>query len=370
MSGGHDAEKRGRIRAHVAQEILDSERTYVQGLSALVELYVGPLSQAGELTELDMAAQNSLSMSAEKAGGGFLRSISDISSLKPSSPLSGSSPPGLSAASIILPHSPSSQTNLPTAPDPLSPKIIQALFSNIGTILMLNCKFLNELSKRLDDWRKVDVGKQKLSDIFIQITPFLKMYKQVLCLLASGDVMRVAAVFSSSWACRCQYVNNYDNACQVLNQLLRENYKFKAYVEACESHPRANGLDLSSFLIMPIQRMYVRLHANTACGVIYALHGRHSTVLVRVSVSLLERMVATVPYVLPFAMSLDSPRYKLLLNELLKHTDTDHADHQGLVKALELVTAVATEINDAMKEHDRRQVRFVAVNNVAPCLCS
>ena len=63
-------------------------------------------------------------------------------------------------------------------------------------------------------------------------------------------------------------------------------------------------------------------------------------------------------------------RYKLLLNELLKHTDTDHADHQGLVKALELVTAVATEINDAMKEHDRRQVRFVAVNNVAPCLCS
>jgi len=83
-----------------------------------------------------------------------------------------------------------------------------------------------------------------------------------------------------------------------------------------------------------------------------------------------------------------SPRYKLLLTELLRHTEGTHKDHQPLEKvsralcmtarvacymmsrgmlpqALDVISKVATDINQAMKENDRRQVR-----SCAQCACS
>ncbi len=50
-----------------------------------------------------------------------------------------------------------------------------------------------------------------------------------------------------------------------------------------------------------------------------------------------------------------SPRYKLLLSEVLKYTEAEHPDHDPLTKALSLVSDVAVNINDAVKDFETRQ---------------
>jgi FYVE/RhoGEF/PH domain-containing protein 5/6 len=49
-------------------------------------------------------------------------------------------------------------------------------------------------------------------------------------------------------------------------------------------------------------------------------------------------------------------RYKLLLEELLRHTDTAHADYHGLVKALEHIKRLAHHLNEEVRASDNRRV--------------
>ena len=49
------------------------------------------------------------------------------------------------------------------------------------------------------------------------------------------------------------------------------------------------------------------------------------------------------------------PRYKLLLNEIVKNTKPTHPDYTQLTTALSKVEAVSHEINDRMKEFERRE---------------
>ena len=46
------------------------------------------------------------------------------------------------------------------------------------------------------------------------------------------------------------------------------------------------------------------------------------------------------------------PRYKLLLAELLKHTDEGHHDFANITDALEKVTAVANDVNEAIRRQE------------------
>ncbi|GAB5365174.1 hypothetical protein AAMO2058_001034400 [Amorphochlora amoebiformis] len=48
------------------------------------------------------------------------------------------------------------------------------------------------------------------------------------------------------------------------------------------------------------------------------------------------------------------PRYKLLLNELLKHTESGHPDYDDLKFSLEMVSKVAAEINENIKKQTAR----------------
>ena len=46
------------------------------------------------------------------------------------------------------------------------------------------------------------------------------------------------------------------------------------------------------------------------------------------------------------------PRYKLLLAELLKYTDEAHHDFANITDALEKVTAVANDVNEAIRRQE------------------
>ena len=46
------------------------------------------------------------------------------------------------------------------------------------------------------------------------------------------------------------------------------------------------------------------------------------------------------------------PRYKLLLAELLKYTVESHHDFANITDALQKVTAVANDVNEAIRRHE------------------
>jgi len=91
-----------------------------------------------------------------------------------------------------------------------------------------------------------------------------------------------------------QYCRNYDSACSVLSKKRRKNLEFAHYLDLVRSFPETEDLSLDSYLIMPVQRI---------------------------------------------------PRYKLLLEDLLKNTWEQHRDYQQLEEAIQKIQEVANHID-------------------------
>ena len=98
-----------------------------------------------------------------------------------------------------------------------------SLFPQLQTILGLSERFLSDLKKRRQNWND---ETSKLSDLFEQFTPFFRMYQG--------------------------YVNNHEKAVNLLRKL-ESNKKWIDYTQMVRKN--CNGFDLSSLLILPIQRI-------------------------------------------------------------------------------------------------------------------
>ena len=92
------------------------------------------------------------------------------------------------------------------------------------------------------------------------------------------------------------YINGFNDALDCVGRLEQTNQRFASLLE--EQREVTDGLGLADFLIQPIQRV---------------------------------------------------PRYRMLLEELLKHTPDDHADHSACASALDQIKFVATELNEAKR---------------------
>eukprot|EP00002_Diphylleia_rotans_P037979 TRINITY_DN8568_c0_g2_i1.p1 TRINITY_DN8568_c0_g2~~TRINITY_DN8568_c0_g2_i1.p1 ORF type:complete len:601 (+),score=105.30 TRINITY_DN8568_c0_g2_i1:173-1975(+) len=150
---------------------------------------------------------------------------------------------------------------------------IFVIFSYITQILNVNETLLKELHNKILVWN----NETTLSDVMQYLIPFLKMYTN--------------------------YCAGFDDAVKKMAELEKQNSRFAQFLLDIKSKPGANGLDLRSFLILPVQRI---------------------------------------------------PRYTLLLQDFIKHTEETHADYDGLVKALIQVKEVASKVNDAIKEQENR----------------
>lgn len=93
----------------------------------------------------------------------------------------------------------------------------------------------------------------------------------------------------------CDYCCNYEAAVQFASQLKQYNMQFASFIQATSEYNKGYGL--SDLLIMPVQRI---------------------------------------------------PRYKLLLDKLIKYTSESHPDYDLLNKAHDLVSDKATDINKKM----------------------
>eukprot|EP01103_Thecamoeba_quadrilineata_P005891 TRINITY_DN15638_c0_g1_i1.p1 TRINITY_DN15638_c0_g1~~TRINITY_DN15638_c0_g1_i1.p1 ORF type:complete len:810 (+),score=149.18 TRINITY_DN15638_c0_g1_i1:75-2504(+) len=142
----------------------------------------------------------------------------------------------------------------------------EGIFSNISDIIAYNSKFFGDLEPRVQRY----FPNQRISDIFLSNNNFLEVYTP--------------------------YVQNFDFSVALLACLSIRNPAFHKFI--CEKRERAEsqGLDLSSFLITPIQRI---------------------------------------------------PRYNLLLRDLIKYTSADesHPDLPGLQLALSQMEETGKEIN-------------------------
>ncbi|KAL9649455.1 hypothetical protein ABK040_000694 [Willaertia magna] len=109
-----------------------------------------------------------------------------------------------------------------------------------------------------------------------------------------SDIFLTMAPFFKTYS---RYCNNYDRANEVLKKC-KEREELKEVVLKMDKDSRTSKLGLQSYLILPIQRI---------------------------------------------------PRYRLLLQDLIKHSGPDHPDYQGLKNALDKICEVADHLNNTMK---------------------
>ncbi|KAM9953931.1 hypothetical protein ACTFIR_009038 [Dictyostelium discoideum] len=153
----------------------------------------------------------------------------------------------------------------------LSVSEISGVFGNWERLYRINSDLLVLIQCKLDNW-SID---QTIGDLFIENTDSLFEYTP--------------------------YVTNYDHSRKLLAKLTSGNTNFRNFLDAAQRDKRSKYLDISSFLIQPIQRL---------------------------------------------------PRYELLLRDLLKSTSTLHKDHKYLSKGIVKIKEITMYVNDQQKERE------------------
>ncbi|KAI8816289.1 uncharacterized protein EV422DRAFT_571856 [Fimicolochytrium jonesii] len=116
-----------------------------------------------------------------------------------------------------------------------------------------------------------------------------------------GDIFLNLAPYLKMYS---SYVKNFNNALSRVTECSAKFPAFSHFIAKQHTNPELKGLRLESFLIMPVQRI---------------------------------------------------PRYKMLLEELVKKTDVHHPDHETLKNSLERIAEVAVFVNEAIREHEMVQ---------------
>eukprot|EP01130_Rhizamoeba_saxonica_P008502 TRINITY_DN3443_c0_g1_i1.p1 TRINITY_DN3443_c0_g1~~TRINITY_DN3443_c0_g1_i1.p1 ORF type:complete len:252 (-),score=36.31 TRINITY_DN3443_c0_g1_i1:743-1498(-) len=115
-----------------------------------------------------------------------------------------------------------------------------------------------------------------------------------------GPVINQFVPFLKSYG---SYSQNFDAASEIYNRYEERSDVFSNFIEEKKLLPECRGLDFRSYLIMPIQRL---------------------------------------------------PRYRMLLEDMIKHTPEDHPDYFELQNGLEQLMIVADSVNQAIVEAEEK----------------
>ncbi|CAG8587090.1 1167_t:CDS:2, partial [Acaulospora colombiana] len=113
-----------------------------------------------------------------------------------------------------------------------------------------------------------------------------------------GDIFLDMAPFFKMYSI---YVKNFNSALAVIDDQLRENPQFSEFFRNVIKTGQCKGLTLQAYLIMPVQRI---------------------------------------------------PKYKMLLENLLRKTTETHPDYLNLKKAYQVIENVATFVNETIRQHE------------------
>uniref|UniRef100_A0A8D3DI45 FYVE, RhoGEF and PH domain containing 6 n=1 Tax=Scophthalmus maximus TaxID=52904 RepID=A0A8D3DI45_SCOMX len=104
-------------------------------------------------------------------------------------------------------------------------RILNQILYYLPQLYQLNRDLQRELEERVAHWS----DHQRLSDIFVQKGPYLKMYST--------------------------YIRQFDNNVALLDEQCRKNPAFAAVVREFETSPRCASLALKHYLLKPVQRI-------------------------------------------------------------------------------------------------------------------
>jgi FYVE/RhoGEF/PH domain-containing protein 5/6 len=133
----------------------------------------------------------------------------------------------------------------------------------------------------------------------------------------SGDLLlgKLFSGFSPFLKMYKQYLVDYERALSRRAVLMTSNKKFQEFVEAARLDPKCTGLALESLLIEPVQRI---------------------------------------------------PRYRMLLEQLIKYTSEDHEDFISLTKALVHISEVASGNNEAIRQRENKEKIMSIMMSIEP----
>ncbi|KAK2964174.1 putative Guanine exchange factor for Rac 30 [Blattamonas nauphoetae] len=156
--------------------------------------------------------------------------------------------------------------------------------------------------------------------IFSQIVAILKTNQELLKQLEDSieehhgeGVGTVIDGMSAYLRCYKPYLKNFTNSQNTLADLQKKNKAFRKFLQQCSQHPDANSFPIESFLILPVQRL---------------------------------------------------PRYKMLLEQLLKYTEETHPEYPKIKSALENITALAEDANQQCAENEEKMGVVVFLNEL------
>lgn len=283
LAAAEKAEKARMIRERVLEEIVSTEERYLGSLTALLANYVVPLessiTNSSKRTSSKTLILNKQEHNTLFSNIAHIRNLSAefLASLQARREGRGELDIQISqlGAEIFTLGSRIAEED----DDYLLP-FLQNRLCELNYELMRKCELRER--KKEENKENDNLESSFVGDLFVKFADFFKMYNI--------------------------YVMNHEAATKLLEQLMKRS-RFVVFDAKCMSNPTSDGTALSSYLIMPIQRV---------------------------------------------------PRYSLLLRELQKWTTDDHGDAANIRTAVTKIVKVATFINDAVRERESRD-RVLAI---------
>ncbi|KAF8983464.1 hypothetical protein BGZ46_010217 [Entomortierella lignicola] len=300
-------------RQKIILEILRTEQSYVEGLDILQTCFYEPLNAP-------YVTGNSSGMNTAIYGNsGTINTIG--STFDPVAGFS-SSPIPVTGAPYYASSTMGSNSTLSTAAAPLlSKKSVGLIFSNFPEIHQINLELLAQLENRICGWesdneeaedRHDDEGsqcvpsdqqeeKQKPEKVWVTVGGQGGEQDQILVLdkdWCVGDIFIEIAPFLKMYS---NYVKAFESALTHVNDCMKSSDRFTEFLKATARRPECKNLDFQAYFMLPIQRI---------------------------------------------------PRYKLLLENLLRHTPSDHPDHSKLQIAFKSMEQTAGFVNAMIRQHE------------------
>ncbi len=167
-------------------------------------------------------------------------------------------------------------TGCGTSDQLLTPSESRSIFANVDHLCRLNSSLLHSLEREM---LQHGPSQARVGKILFEFAPFFRVYMS--------------------------YIDAFSQQTRRLEEICAEKKGLVEQLQKCTADPRCKGLELRSFLIMPVQRI---------------------------------------------------PRYKMLLAELDSRTDDDHPDAADVARAKDKIANVAMQINTSIKQQENRQV--------------
>ncbi|KAF9208946.1 hypothetical protein BGZ49_007034 [Haplosporangium sp. Z 27] len=226
-------------RRRIVDEIMTTERTYVEGLKGLVEIYLTPalqIMQPGDHKAIFSNAQSIYGFHANH----FLPELEKAYRVQPQE-----------QSATMLPEITSPISPLPTGTSYFQLALGDAIGDALETTNSTDKQESNDVQQTESSGS--DVKETTTPPSTTEVTTSLEPVKMVV----EDRIGRVFAEHVAYMKMYSFYINNYDNSLRVLQTQLTSKHKkkMKEFLRRCAKHPNHTQLTIQGYLLLPIQRI-------------------------------------------------------------------------------------------------------------------